>query len=51
LNFEKQDFDEAGQELTELLARLAPATDDLVAEGWDSRAEQQELLEKAGLLV
>ena len=51
MDFEKQDFDEAGQELAELLARLTPVTGDLAAEGWESRAEQQELLEKAGLFI
>ena len=47
MSFEKQDFDEMSQEMAVLLARLAPATEDLSAEGWESRAEQQELLEKA----
>ena len=48
MSFEKQDFDEIGQELEALLARLAPATEDLSAEGWESRAQQQEMLREAG---
>ena len=42
----KADFDEMDLETQEILDRLSPAPEKLQEEGWDSRAQQQILLEK-----
>ena len=44
----KEDFDEMDFVTQEILDRLSPAPEKLKEEGWDSRAQQQMLLEKNG---
>ncbi len=43
----KADFDEVDLETQEILDKLSPAPEKLQEEGWDSRAQQQILLEKS----
>ncbi|MGP1407002.1 hypothetical protein [Selenomonas sp.] len=44
----KEDFEEMDLETQEILDKLSPAPEKLQEEGWDSRAQQQILLEKNG---
>ena len=44
----KEDFDEMDWETQEILDRLSPAPEKLQEEGWDSRAQQQMMLEENG---
>ena len=44
----KADFDEMDPETQEILDRISPAPEKLQEEGWDSRAQQQMMLEENG---
>ena len=44
----KEDFDEMDWETQEILDRLAPAPEKLQEEGWNSRVQQQMMLEENG---
>ena len=44
----KADFDEMDPETQEILDRLSPAPEKPQEEGWDSRAQQQMMLEENG---
>lgn len=44
----KEDFDEMDWETQEILDRLSPAPENLQEEGWNSRVQQQMMLEENG---
>ncbi|WP_314619268.1 hypothetical protein [uncultured Selenomonas sp.] len=44
----KEDFDEMDWETQEILDRLSPAPEKLQEEGWNSRVQQQMMLEENG---
>ena len=44
----KEDFDEMDWETQEILDRLSPAHEKLQEEGWNSRVQQQMMLEENG---
>ena len=44
----KEDFDEMDWETQEILDRLSPAPEKLQEEGWNSRDQQQMMLEENG---